>query len=51
MSRLSGFGLAAAALVVALITATASFAAPPPPGAAPIDPAMRTRRHEGRARR
>jgi hypothetical protein len=42
MSRLSGFGLAAAALVITLITATASFAAPPPPGAAPIDPAMRT---------
>jgi hypothetical protein len=42
MSRLSGIGLAAAALVMTLITATASFAAPPPPGAAAIDPAMRT---------
>jgi hypothetical protein len=41
MSRLSGFGLAAAALVMAVMTATASFAAPPPPGAAPIDPAQR----------
>jgi len=41
MSRLSGFGLAAAALVMAVVTATASFAAPPPPGEAPIDPALR----------
>src|ERR1700722_318749 len=42
MSRLSGFGLAAAALLVAVMTATVSFAAPPPPGAKPIDPEMRT---------
>jgi hypothetical protein len=39
MSRLSGFGLAAAAFVVAVVTATASFAAPPPPT---IDPAAKT---------
>jgi hypothetical protein len=42
MSRLSGFGLAAAALLAAVMTATVSFAAPPPPGAKPIDPEMRT---------
>ncbi len=42
MSKLSGFGLAAAALVMTFITATASFAAPPPPGTPAIDPAMRT---------
>ncbi len=42
MSRLSGFGLAAAAMLMAVMTATASLAAPPPPGAAPVDPAMRT---------
>jgi len=42
MSKLSGFGLAAAALLMAVMTATASFAAPPPPGAPTIDPALRT---------
>jgi hypothetical protein len=41
MSRLSGFGLAAAALVMAVVTATASFAAPAPAAAPPIDPAQR----------